>query len=653
MISTQRIVYCTNPHCTDPVNTVGNRLCANCFTPLIYRYLWAVDTKNNNLEPGGKIASRYEVISPQIWLDTQPIAIPDIPEKLPSQVIPYLRLHQHRLHIPHVYGFVGYAKHQASGLSPQQGEDNILLLENAPINDKGNLYPTITDVWENSTAVRQVYWLWQILELWQPLSELGVAGSLLVAENLRVQGWCLRLLELIASTDAPTLQQLGECWRPIVAISHTKVNNPLKKIVKQMCSGVVDFETISAQLNQLLLSTSAELPLTLKVSGITDKGEKLPRNEDNCFPCKQDSPEDSLLPRVSIVCDGIGGHEGGEVASALAVQSVKLQIRALLAEVAQQSEIVSPDLLQQQIEASLRVVNNLICNANNQQKRQKRERMATTLVMSLQIPQSVQTIANWRSENAGELYIANIGDSRAYWITRDYCQLLTVDDDVATREVLHSRSLYRQALQRPDATAITQALGTKEGEFLHPQIRRFIVEEDGILLLCSDGLSDNSLVEHYWRDYVLPVLTGEVSPQEATDSLIKLANQKNGHDNISVVITHCRVIPDYLAIVSPKASEIEIVEQEKTPEAEQELAESSQALLDLRLSDDETVSSTAPVATKKKSKGNPVLFLGRLLLLLIGATALGLLAWWLIQPKSFNRTCKQLPQEIQKVCPPY
>ncbi|MGB6297117.1 MAG: protein phosphatase 2C domain-containing protein [Rivularia sp. (in: cyanobacteria)] len=640
MISTQRIVYCTNPHCTDPINTVGNRLCANCFTPIVYQYVWAVDTQKNNLESGEKIDQRYEVISPQIWLDTQPIVIPETLEKLPNKVIPYLRLHQYRLHVPHVYGFTKISK---------DSEDNILLLENAPINDKGSLYPAITDAWD-STAVRQVYWLWQILELWKPLSELGVNGSLLVPENLRVQGWCVRLLELIENTNAPSLKDLGECWRPIVAVSHTKVNSPLKKIVKQMCSGVVDFDAISNQLNQLLLSAAAELPLTLKVFGITDKGEQLTRNEDNCFPTVKDSKEDPLLPKVSLVCDGIGGHSGGEVASALALQSVKLQIKALLAEVAQQAEIVSPDLLKQQIEASLRVVNNLICNANNEQRREKRERMATTLVMSVQIPQSVQTTGNWRSENACELYLASIGDSRAYWITRNYCQLLTVDDDVAKREVIHGRSLYRKALQRPDATALTQALGTKEGEFLHPQISRFIIEEDGILLLCSDGLSDNNLVEHYWRDYALPVLTGEVSPQEAAQSWIKLACSTNGHDNISVVITHCGVVPDYLAIVSPKASDIEVLEEAAQPEPE--LAESSQALLDLRLSEDEPVAVNDSPPVKKKRSRNPIILLLIASLLLIGGTALALLGWWLIEPKSFNTTCKQLPQQV-RFCPPF
>ncbi|MDD1417292.1 serine/threonine-protein phosphatase, partial [Dolichospermum sp. ST_con] len=62
--------------------------------------------------------------------------------------------------------------------------------------------------------VRQVYWLWQILQLWTPLSELGVAQSLLLADNLCVQGWCIRLLELYQNTEQPTLQDLDVSTDP-------------------------------------------------------------------------------------------------------------------------------------------------------------------------------------------------------------------------------------------------------------------------------------------------------------------------------------------------------------------------------------------------------------------------------------------------------
>ncbi|MCP6758763.1 MAG: protein phosphatase 2C domain-containing protein [Fischerella sp. CENA71] len=645
MISTQRMVYCPNPICTRPINPVDNRVCANCQTPLIHRYLWVIGSSAATITPGAKVADRYEIIAPRIWLDTQPGKLPDIPSKIPQEIIPYLRLYQQRLHLPVVYGLVRYQTEAAN---------NILLLENVPIDEAGNLYPALTKAWQQATAVRQIYWLWQILQLWQPLSELGVAASLLIPNNLRVQGWCVRLLQLQQSGQ-PTLKDLGECWQSLVVNAKTQVANELQKIVQKMCSGEAEFQDIATQLNTLLLTSAAELPLSIKVAGATDKGpEGLIQNEDNCYPHDNDAIANSLSPQMAIVCDGIGGHEGGEVASRLAVQSVKLQIRALLQEVEEQTEIVPPDLLQQQLEASLRVINNVICNCNDEQKRTGTQRMATTMIMAVQVPQRIQTAAGWHSQNAHELYLVNVGDSRAYWITRDYCQLLTIDDDVATREVRQGRNLYRQALQRPDATALTQALGTKEGELLHPLIQRLIVEEDGILLLCSDGLSDNHLVEESWRDYAAPVLTGELTLEEAVDAWIQLANQKNGHDNVSVVLTHCRVSPDYLVPVTQKKLQIEVVEEKQVeivleaapqPEAS-EFAASSQVLLDL------DISATTQTADNTQLRRKPGVLLLRILALLLGSTTVGLLAWQQLQPQTFQQMCKQLPQGVQQICPP-
>ncbi len=352
------------------------------------------------------------------------------------------------------------------------------------------------------------------------------------------------------------------------------------------------------------------------------------------IPLPLSNLDHSILPHLSIVCDGIGGHEGGEVASQLAVQSLKLQVRALLIEVAEQTELVPPKLLQEQLEASLRVVNNVIYARNHEQKRQGRERMATTLVMAVQVLQRVQTTAGWRSENAHELYLANIGDSRAYWITPNYCQLLTVDDDVATREVRFARSLYRKALLRPDATALTQALGTKDAESLRLKVQRFILEEDGILLLCSDGLSDNNWVEQSWQDYVTPVLTRQLALEDAVRNLINLANAKNGHDNTSVVLTYCRVSPEYLVPFTPAQQSLEIVEAEPQEPQEQEetisYTESSQALLDLDLdldiANELPVTKESPIRVKKPSRDKQLVMLGGILALLLGSTSLGLFA---------------------------
>lgn len=642
---------------------MGDNVCASCQTPLVHRYLWATGSLSAYIPPGTKVADRYEVIKQQIWLDTQPGLPPDVPEELPTEVIPYLQLYQERLHLPQAYGFVS---------NLEQDTTDILLLENAPIDKTGNLYPTIVEAWEEATAVRQVYWLWQILQLWTPLAELGFSHSLLVIDNLRVEGWCVRLLELYQTPNDEklSLQNLGECWQFWVASAKASVAKGLQNIVQDMCETEIELEAINFQLNNLLLAAAAELPLVLKVAGSTDIGPMMAQNEDACYPNSLSDLDEPLLRHLSIVCDGIGGHEGGEVASQLAVQSVKLQIRALLTEVTEQTALFPPELLQEQLEASLRVVNNVICARNNEQKRLGKERMATTIVMALQVPQRVQTSTGWQSNNTHELYLANVGDSRAYWITRNYCQLLTVDDDVATREVRLAKSLYRKALFRPDASALTQALGTRKSESLRLKVQRFIVEEDGILLLCSDGLSDNNWVEHSWQDYAIPVLTGQMTVEDAVCNWINLANEKNGRDNTSVVMTYCRVSPEYLIPVTPalpeEIIEAEIQEEEleelKELEALEELeeptsfTESSQALLDLDLdldlSEEPPLNPEIPPTLITKPKWDKrLVMLGGVLALLVGGTSLGLFAWWQINPQGFQQMCRQLPQKVQSVCP--
>ncbi len=634
MSSFDPLIYCPNPACPNPLNHLESSLCHSCQTPLIERFLWAIGSGAEQIQPGEKVADRYQTIAPQVWLDTRP-GLPQFQGGLPDDMIPYLQLYPRRLHVPEVFGSV---------VLDQASEARIFLLENVPVDTTGHLCPSITHAWVKASAVRQVYWLWQILQLWTPLSELEVASSLLVAENLRVEGWRVRLLELLkcgvrsAELEQPSLRQLGECWQAWITLSQVPVAAPLQEVVQQMVKGDVQLAAIAQQLNQLLLSLAAELPVQSQVAGGTDTGPQRSQNEDTCYPTAQDLSSDPVINHLTIVCDGIGGHEGGEVASQLAVQSLKLQVRALLAEVAEQTEVVPPDLLIQQLEASLRVVNNLIAARNDAQGRSSKQRMGTTLVMAVQVPQS-QTSVEGVSKNGHELYLAHIGDSRAYWITRDYCLLLTVDDNVATREVRNGRSLHREALQRPDAGGLTQALGTRDAEFLHPTIQRFVVEEDGLLLLCSDGLSDNGWVEHAWRDYAAPVLEGKLALADAVRGWIDLANLKNGHDNTSVVITHYRTSNAYPLVLMPKPGAVSSLEVE--------FSEASRALMAT-----ETAPAAAPPSTTKGRrwlKGSLMVlgFLG----LLLGGTAIGVLTLRQLYPNRYLRLCQKLPESLESLCP--
>ncbi len=633
--------------------------------PVMNRYLWAVGATSASIPVGERVADRYQVVAPQIWQDIYPEVSPQVPDRLNDSILRYLRLYPHRLHVPEVYGVCSL-----SGMSSQ--DSSVILLENGPINKNGELYPSIEAMWSQVSAVRQIYWLWQILELWTPLAELGVATTLLDPQNLRVEGWRVRIRELypdgvtdstpeltISSTGSsvtgseglaattsgvsttltkpaskPSLQQLGECWESWCRTASVSVASQLHEITQQMQTEKPSLKAIASQLNQLLLDEASRQPLRLEVAGATDKGPHQNHNEDSGFPLLSDLTENSdpLIPHLSIVCDGIGGHEGGEVASHMAVQSIKIQVRALLAEILEDPEIMTPDLVAEQLSAIIRVVNNLIASCNDQQERESRRRMGTTLTFAVQLPQIVK-----RSDGEGnghELYIASVGDSRAYWLTPQYCHQLTVDDDVASREVKMGRRLYQEALQRPDAAALTQAVGTKDAESLRPNVRRFILEEDGLLLLCSDGLSDNNWLEYVYADYVRDVFSGKLSPEAAVKSLIDLANQRNGHDNTSIVLTYCGVSPQYPAVLNLGGIPLETNTYAINLDTEFTMADQSHES-DHEL---ETPEPAEPEPANAIADWFKIVvgILGVLVVLLSAGAAL-LMAQWLLDPQGFKQ----------------
>ena len=631
MSQTKPQVYCPNPHCTAPLNNWGDVACATCQTTLAYRYFWAVGQAAERSDVGTQVAGRYYVAAPQVWLDTQPSLPPDVPDEWSEAVLPYLFLYPHRLHVPEVFGFC-LAEPPALGqgfvepeVEPSQA-DLIFLLENVPLDSSGCLLPSIAQVWEQASAARQVYWLWQMLQLWKPLTEHGVAASLLVASNLRVEGWRVRLCQLYQDAEilppeaALGLRELAEAWAEWVAAAKPEISGGLQAIVRQMQTGEADWTETTAKLNHLLLEQAAQMPLRLKIAGGTDTGPQRSHNEDTCYPLtlNNSATTEVIVPRLAIVCDGIGGHEGGEVASQLAVQSLKMQIQALFTEIKQQEELAAPDLIAEQLAAIIRVVNNLVAAQNDTQGREDRRRMGTTLMMAVQLPQRIHLADNSIAENGHELYLVNVGDSRAYWITPRYCQQLTVDDDVAARETRLGRSLYREALLRPDSGALTQAIGTRDAQYLNPTVQRFILEEDGVLLLCSDGLSDNGLVEQSWQQYAADVVSGKQPLEDAIQAWIDLANQRNGYDNTSIVLLHCRVSSPTPDVSLPKA----------TAGRDSEWSASSKALFEE--ADRPTVGSSNVVRSARSG-----VLIGLLLLLLGGGG--GLFAWSQLNPTGFQQ----------------
>ncbi|HEY9704626.1 MAG TPA: hypothetical protein V6C58_19450, partial [Allocoleopsis sp.] len=183
----------------------------------------------------------------------------------------------------------------------------------------------------------------------------------------------------------------------------------------------------------------------------------------------------------------------------------------------------------QQLESAVKLANDRICERNDQERRSDRGRMGTTVVMTL--------------GDEHQVYIAHVGDSRVYRISKTGCHQVTLDDDVASREVRLGYYLYRDTLQHSASGALVQALGMSPSGNLHPNVQRLITDEECIFLLCSDGLSDYDRVDQYWEKEILPILTKSknISLSDLGRKLIEIANTKNGHDNVTVGLVHCEI----------------------------------------------------------------------------------------------------------------
>ncbi|MGF1569783.1 MAG: PP2C family protein-serine/threonine phosphatase [Nodosilinea sp.] len=568
-------------------------------------YLWAVGDGIETLPVDELVHRRYRIVAPHIWLDTQPQERPDTPDTLPPEALPYLQAHPYRLHLPGLYGVL-----ERTMARP------ILLLENAPIHPQsGQLFTDLETALYNATPLRQVHWIWQMWELWGVLEGLGQAASLLDPANIRVEGWRIRVLELRPDDQPPSLSALAQTWGSLLPPVHMSVSEPLAALVVDMAAGAVDPEEVGRWLNEFLLGQAAAVASRITLAGATAIGPTQPRNEDACWPIgpvADPAPEGGL--QIGLVCDGVGGHDGGEVASQLAVQSLQIQLQALLAETEKESQLLPPQVIIQQLEAVIRIVNELINFQNDNQGRVGRQRMGTTLAMAVVVPQRVQTDQGWGRVH--EVYLAHVGDSRAYWITPDYCHLLTVDDDIAGREVVAGRQTLPLAQERTDAKALTQAIGTRSSDHLQPHIQRLILDETGILLLCSDGLSDNHRIEDAWANYIGLITKDIVTLDSAVASWIELANQKNGHDNTAVVLMQHKLLTSTDAPTTVPASTSERPREERVPAAGATLYGESAGQEE----------GAALDSDPRAPKGLPIwLLLGSGLALLAG-----LVSWWLI-----------------------
>lgn len=210
---------------------------------------------------------------------------------------------------------------------------------------------------------------------------------------------------------------------------------------------------------------------------------------------------------LAIVADGMGGHQAGDIASQMAIETVQEELKVSL----------QPGMdAQQRANAIEQAV--LRANHNIYEEASQKEHlsgMGTTVVV---------TVANHQ-----ELVIGNIGDSRAYLLEQSGIRQLTEDHSFVNALVKSGQISEEEAEHHPRRNFLTRALGTDEEvtvDIIHSTWR-----EKDIVLLCSDGLSGAVS-----QSRMQAILQSELDLNGKAEQLIDEALQAGGDDNITVVL---------------------------------------------------------------------------------------------------------------------
>ena len=515
---------CPNPFCRHS-NDLTALYCGACQTVLPRRFLWAVDGKFEELTIGDLIDDRYAKMGEGILLDCHPGILPTMPKDISPEVEAYLKLSGSAPTMPKVYGVVDW-----------KGRELILLEEGAIFpavssfadeSQAGKVMPSLKEMWVSASDFRRLSWTYQVMMLWERLTRFDAEQTLFQSDLIRVDGDLVKVLEIESSRgERRSIADLLKLFIDYGTLEQSAVTTQLKNIMTRLIQQPSDDHSylVCEWLDQEMIHYS-DGSQVIEVCTLSDQGPNRNRNEDACFPSDKGifSARFEGIQEVKplmIVCDGIGGHEGGNVASNLAIVTLERMINSG-ASGRQSGDVVGV------LKAGIRAGNDAICDRNDAEGRTERQRMGTTVVLV--------------RVDGRRVHVAHVGDSRVYRITRSGCYQLTCDDDMASREVRLGYSLYRDAVGRSGAGALTQAMGMVASSLLHPTVRSWFVDEDCIFLLCSDGLSDFDRVDESWVQELLPVLEGSVSLAVACQGLVEIANARNGHDNVTVGLIYHQV----------------------------------------------------------------------------------------------------------------
>lgn len=237
----------------------------------------------------------------------------------------------------------------------------------------------------------------------------------------------------------------------------------------------------------------------LKTFSMTDIGRKRKLNQDYVYSSEQPVGN---LPNLFLVADGMGGHNAGDYASQVAVETMVERIAD-----SQETDILR--IFDMAVQAANRRIRELGARSR------ELEGMGTTMVAACC--------------REGTVYVANVGDSRLYVVNRFGLRQITRDHSWVEEMVQRGGIGREEARNHPDKNIITRAVGaedTVKADFFTVRL-----EAGDEILMCTDGLT-NMLEDEEIR----MILDGARDIVEKTQELVRAANENGGRDNISVIL---------------------------------------------------------------------------------------------------------------------
>ncbi len=274
---------------------------------------------------------------------------------------------------------------------------------------------------------------------------------------------------------------------------------------------------LAAALQTGLVEVRRPSSLDVRVGRLSDVGQVRQLNEDSLLTVEIGRVGRSISEPLGLyaICDGMGGHAAGDVASGLATQTLA---HKALAEM--MSDGISSDMQpnwEGWLKGAIQEANQTIFG----RRRASGNNMGTTCVAAL--------------VHGDEAIIGNAGDSRCYLINDQGILQLTSDHSLVQRLIQLKQLTPEEARTHPQRNVIYKNLGDKPT--VEPDVITQPIVAGDRLLLCSDGLS-NMVEDERLRQVVMAAN----SPQEACRQLVQEANRAGGEDNISIILVQLEAL---------------------------------------------------------------------------------------------------------------